>query len=73
MAFPMNIFDLNENLSKVETPCNLNGCLFSRLGILAHAMLMRPNKAKAAVPGGTLPGLYGFAHACGADHTTWLV
>ena len=52
MAFPMNISGLKENLSKVETPCHLNGCLNSRLGLLAHAMLMRPNKAKTAVPGG---------------------
>ena len=52
MAFPVNIFGLNENLSKVETPCHLNGCLFSRLGILAHGMLMRPNNAKITVPGG---------------------
>ena len=62
-----------KNASKVETRFHLKGCLNSRLGILAYAMLMRPNKAKATVPGGTLPGLYGFAHACGADHTTWLV
>ena len=62
-----------KNASKVETRFHLTGCLNSRLVILAYAMLMRFNKAKAAVPGGTLPGLYGFAHACGGDHTTRLV
>ena len=48
----MNISGLKENLSKMETPYHLRGCLNTRLSILAFAMLMRPNKAKTTVPGG---------------------
>ena len=48
----MNILDFKENLSKLETPYHLKGCLNTRLSILAYSMLMRPNKAKTTVPGG---------------------
>ena len=55
MAFPMNKSDLKQNYSKVEKPYDLKGCLNGRLGILAYAMLIRPHKAKTAVPGGLIP------------------
>ena len=36
----------------METPCHLKGYLNSLRAIPAYATLMRPNKAKTAVPGG---------------------